>query len=274
MIELRNVCKGFGGRRVLDGVSFDVGDKEFVSIVGPSGCGKTTLLRIIAGLASPDSGSVLVEGEPPERAREKKAFGLVPQNDCLLPWRNVAENVGLPLEIILDGAFRKERISELLELVELGAFGESYPHELSRGMRERVAIARALSFEPKILLMDEPFASLDALLRERMNLELLRVLRHENGTASSIVFVTHSLREAVFLSDRVIVLSPRPATVAGSERIRLPERRTIELRDCETVSQTVRRLKKSFFSCGKKTLEKDESINSQYDENFIGGRAQ
>jgi NitT/TauT family transport system ATP-binding protein len=260
-ITVSNVSKSFGNLEVLKDVSFEIRDKEFVSIVGPSGCGKTTLLKIISGLISPDCGQVRIKGEAPELACAKRSIGFIFQNTHLLPWRNVKENIRLPLEIISKNPEKEEeRIGKLLRFMGLEKFEKYYPGELSRGMRKRVSIARALSFEPEFLLMDEPFAPLDELLRERMNLELLRILRHERSMVSSIIFVTHSLREAVFLSDRVIVLSALPATMVKDMPIHLPKKRGIELRESEVVSHSVRRLRKLIM---EDVLQRDSDMSGK-----------
>ena len=209
----------------LAGVSFRVAPGEFLCIVGPSGCGKTTLLRILGGLAKPTGGSVYLEGEPLTAPRRR--IGFVFQKAALLPWRTVLENVTLPLEIQgVEAAEARRRAEELLELVRLRGFEGAYPHELSGGMEQRVAIARALIHDPAILLLDEPFGALDALTRERMNLELLRIWRAKRKT---VVMVTHSIQEAIFLADRVLVMSPRPGRIEASFPIPLPRPRRLEM---------------------------------------------
>ena len=209
----------------LGGVSFRVAPGEFLCIVGPSGCGKTTLLRILGGLARPTGGSVYLEGEPLTAPRRR--IGFVFQKAALLPWRTVLENVTLPLEIQgVEAAEARRRAEELLELVRLQGFEGAYPHELSGGMEQRVAIARALVHDPAILLLDEPFGALDALTRERMNLELLRIWRAKRKT---VVMVTHSIQEAIFLADRVLVMSPRPGRIEASFPVPLPRPRRLEM---------------------------------------------
>ena len=209
----------------LAGVSFRVAPGEFLCIVGPSGCGKTTLLRILGGLAKPTGGSVYLEGEPLTAPRRR--IGFVFQKAALLPWRTVLENVTLPLEIQgVEAAEARRRAEELLELVRLAGFEGAYPHELSGGMEQRVAIARALIHDPAILLLDEPFGALDALTRERMNLELLRIWRAKRKT---VVMVTHSIQEAIFLADRVLVMSPRPGRIEASFPVPLPRPRRLEM---------------------------------------------
>ncbi|WP_290899587.1 ABC transporter ATP-binding protein [Ferroglobus sp.] len=208
-LEIRNVKKSFGNLKVLDGVSFEVEKGEFACIVGESGCGKTTLLKIVAGLVKADEGEVLYDGK--ELKTEDIAF--VFQDDRLLPWRTALENVMFSLEMRmreLDKKRREEIARSFLELAGLKGFEDYYPHQLSGGMRQRVGICRALAVNPKVLLMDEPFASLDAQTRNRMQLELLKIWEKRRKT---ILFVTHSVDEAVFLADKVVILSPRPAKV-------------------------------------------------------------
>ncbi len=224
-ISLQDVGMRYGGAggsavQALTGVSLDIAAGEFVSLIGPSGCGKTTLLRLIGDLMQPTGGKLLVQGKPASAARRNRDYGLVPQAPVLYDWRTVVKNVELPLEIMkVPPAERHERATGLLELVGLGEFGKHYPWQLSGGMQQRVSIARALSFKPSILLMDEPFGALDEMTRERLNAELLTVW-HE--TQTTIVFVTHSIAEAVFLSTRVVVMSPRPGRIAHIVPIDLP----------------------------------------------------
>ena len=182
-----------------------------MSLIGPSGCGKSTLLRVIGDLVSPSAGEVTVNGKPADRARRDRDYGMVFQAPVLFDWRTVEQNVALPLELMgYDAARRTARTREMLELVELGDFLGHHPYQLSGGMQQRVAIARALTFEPAILLMDEPFGALDEMTRERMNQEVLRIWEK---TGTTIVFVTHSIPEAVFLSSRVVVMSARPGRI-------------------------------------------------------------
>ena len=218
-----------GAVEALAGITFTVGEGELVALVGPSGCGKSTLLRIIAGLRSPTSGAVVVAGRPVHRPIPE--VGMVFQAPVLLKWRTIRDNVLLPAELSgLDRARYRRRAAELLELVGLGDFGDKLPHELSGGMQQRASICRALLLDPPLLLMDEPFGALDAMTRDEMNLELLRVWG-ESGTArKTIVFVTHSIPEAVLLADRVVVMTPRPGRVAEMFDVRLPRPRTMESR--------------------------------------------
>ncbi|MHB9153026.1 MAG: ABC transporter ATP-binding protein [Spirochaetales bacterium] len=229
LISLKNVKKTYrtGGTKLeaLGDVTFDVFPKEFVSIVGPSGCGKTTLLKIIAGLLPKSSGEIDVDRADFDISRE---VGFVFQKPLLLHWRKVIDNVLLPIEILnKDRKAMMERARSLLALVGLEGFEDRYPGELSGGMQQRVSIARALVHDPKLLLMDEPFGALDAITRERLNIELLRIWEE---TGKTILFVTHGINEAVFLSDRVIVLSARPSRMIESLDIKLPRPRLQEVR--------------------------------------------
>jgi NitT/TauT family transport system ATP-binding protein len=219
-LELKGVGKRFRTKRAdtqaLVGVDLTIRDGEFVSVIGRSGCGKTTLLRVLAGLVSPSDGEILVEGRSLWHGSTvdtsvMSALGVVFQEANLFPWYSVADNIALPLKLRGDGrAERRDRVAELAELVGLTGFEKAYPRELSGGMRQRVAIARALAIGPKLLLMDEPFGALDALTRERMNLEVQRIAL---TTGATVVFVTHDITEAVFLADRVVHLTPRPGRV-------------------------------------------------------------
>jgi len=214
-----------GELEALGSVSFDVFPGEFVTIVGPSGCGKTTLLKIVAGLLEKSGGHIDVDREQFDPARE---VGFVFQKALLLHWRRILDNVLLPVEILkMDRTEQRKNAEDLLDLVGLKGFERSYPKELSGGMQQRVSIARALIHNPKLLLMDEPFGALDALTRERMNLELLRIWQEARKT---VLFVTHGINEAVFLSDRVIVLSARPSRMIKALDIDLPRPRTLEVR--------------------------------------------
>lgn len=210
-----------GDLRALRQISLEVSSGEFVCLVGPSGCGKTTLLRILGGLLQAENGVVRIDGRILTQPRHE--IGFIFQDPTLMPWRTVLKNVTLPLEVRgTNGDQRKERALKLLGLVGLLGFENLYPHELSGGMQQRVAIARALIYDPSILLMDEPFGSLDAITRNQMNLELLRIW---HATGKTIVMVTHAIREAVFLADRVLVMSPRPGRIRGSVPIDLPRPR-------------------------------------------------
>ncbi len=233
VVEIRGVDKTFatasGGVVALQGIDLTIRAGEFVSLIGPSGCGKSTLLRIIGDLTGPSAGDVLVNGKPSHRARLDRDYGMVFQAPVLMDWRTVSRNVELPLEVMrYPKADRQARSKRLLDLVELGEFGDRYPWQLSGGMQQRVAIARAFAFDPALILMDEPFGALDEMTRERMNLELMRIWRE---TETTIVFVTHSIPEAVFLSTRVVVMSPRPGRVNRVVAVDLPQPRTFETRE-------------------------------------------
>lgn len=218
-----------GSVHALDDIDLAVTDGEFLSLIGPSGCGKSTMLRLIGDLLAPTTGSVEVRGKPARQARLDRDYGMVFQSSTLLDWRRVAANVELPLEIMgIDETAREQRAREMLALVDLAGFENSYPWQLSGGMRQRVSIARALAFEPSILLMDEPFGALDEMTRERMQMELLRI---QEQTGTTIVFVTHSIPEAAFLSDRVAVMSPRPGRITDVIDISLPKPRVFETRE-------------------------------------------
>jgi NitT/TauT family transport system ATP-binding protein len=230
----------------LDPVSFDVQEGEFVSIVGPSGCGKTSLLMIIAGLIRPSSGTVTINSRPIVAPNTK--LGIVFQQDVLLEWRTVLQNILLQGQLRgLDKTSMAIRARDLLALVGLEEFADKYPYELSGGMRQRVAICRALLHDPDLLLMDEPFGALDALTRDQLNQDLLRYRREKGKT---VVFVTHSISEAVFLSDRVLVMSPRPGHVADTLLIDLPSPRTLEIRETPRFGAHVGRIIRTFESVG------------------------
>ncbi len=211
---------------VLDGISLNIAQGEFVSIIGPSGCGKSTLLRLVGGLITAASGDVLIDGLPPAEARANRQLGFVFQDASLLAWRTVAENVRLPFDVNRAGANRRDAthaVDALLSLVGLDGYADYHPALLSGGMRQRVALARALAVGASVLLMDEPFAALDELTRADMHTELTRILSNEQKT---VVLVTHSVVEAVTLSDRVVVMSPRPARIVADVSIDLPRPRT------------------------------------------------
>jgi NitT/TauT family transport system ATP-binding protein len=235
VVDLRGVGKSFATEQAtitaLEGIDLTIRPGEFVSLIGPSGCGKSTLLRLIGDLTPPTTGTVAVNGKSARDARLNREYGMVFQAPVLMDWRNVQRNVELPLEILgMKKAERAKRAAAMLELVELGEFASSHPWQLSGGMQQRVAIARALSFDPKLLLMDEPFGALDEMTRERLNLELMRVWRQ---TGTTIVFVTHSIPEAVFLSTRVVVMSARPGRISRIVDVDLPQPRTVETRELD-----------------------------------------
>jgi NitT/TauT family transport system ATP-binding protein len=229
-VSIQGVSKQFrAGVTALSGIDLDVLPREFVSLIGPSGCGKSTLLRIIGDLIDPSDGIVEVNGKPAPQARRDHDYGIVFQEAVLYDWRTVAKNIALPLELLRwSREKRSQRVDEMLRLVELEGFEDHHPWQLSGGMQQRVAIARALSFDPALLLMDEPFGALDEMTRERLNMELLRIWE---ASGSTIVFVTHSIPEAVFLSTRVVVMSPRPGQIADIVEVDLPYPRTAETRE-------------------------------------------
>lgn len=213
----------------LSKVSLRVAEGEFVSLIGPSGCGKTTLLRIIADLEKPSAGAISVNGLKPEEARLKRHYGYVFQAPALYPWRTVERNIRLPLEIMgFSRAEQKARAARNIELVNLKGFEKKYPWQLSGGMQQRASIARALSFDPKLLLMDEPFGALDEIVRDGLNLQLLKLW---DETKKTVVFVTHSIPEAVFLSTRIIVMSPRPGRIIDVIDCDLPRGRSLDIRE-------------------------------------------
>jgi NitT/TauT family transport system ATP-binding protein len=231
VVSLRNVRKQFGqgGVVALEGIDLEVDAGELISLIGPSGCGKSTLLRIVGDLTDPSGGEVVVNGKPARKARIDRDYGIVFQDAVLYDWRTVAKNIALPLEMLgWDRKRRAERVAEMLELVELSGFAGHHPWQLSGGMQQRVAIARALSFDPALLLMDEPFGALDEMTRERLNMELLQIWEQAQST---ILFVTHSIAEAVFLSTRIVVMSPRPGRIADIVAVDLPRPRTVETRE-------------------------------------------
>ena len=211
----------------LSKINLDVAEGEFVSLIGPSGCGKTTLLRAIADLEKSSSGALTVNGMTPEQARLARAYGYVFQAPALYPWRTVERNVGLPLEIMgIDD--QAARIQRNLDLVNLTGFEKKFPWQLSGGMQQRVSIARALAFDPKLLLMDEPFGALDEIVRDKLNQQLLELWDH---TGKTVVFVTHSIPEAVFLSTKIVVMSPRPGRIIDVIETGLPRKRTLDFRE-------------------------------------------
>ena len=231
VVHINGLTKTFpkGNVTALQEIDLQIEAGEFVSLIGPSGCGKSTLLRVIGDLTGPSAGSVEVNGKSAHQARLDHDYGMVFQDSVLFDWRTVAKNVALPLEMLgWDRGKRKERVEKMLSLVELQGFGDHHPWQLSGGMQMRVAIARALSFEPALLLMDEPFGALDEMTRERLNIELLELWRRMGST---IVFVTHSISEAVFLSTRVVVMSPRPGRIAGVVDVDLPQPRSADTRE-------------------------------------------
>jgi NitT/TauT family transport system ATP-binding protein len=218
-----------GPVHALSDVSLTIGKGEFVSFIGPSGCGKTTFLRVIADLEQPTSGSISVNGMTPSQARQSRAYGYVFQAAALYPWRTIERNVALPLEIMgLSKAEQRERVARTLELVNLTGFEKKFPWQLSGGMQQRASIARALAFDADLLLMDEPFGALDEIVRDHLNEQLLELWARTNKT---ICFVTHSIPEAVYLSTKIVVMSPRPGRVSDVIESTLPAVRPLDIRE-------------------------------------------
>src|SRR5262245_10691549 len=232
-VDARGVSLTFetadGKVEALSNVDLKIAAGEFVSFIGPSGCGKTTLLRVIADLEQPTSGRVLINGVTPEEARRKRHYGYIFQAPALYPWRTVEKNVMLPLEVMgFPKAERRERARRYLDLVNLAGFARKFPWQLSGGMQQRVSIARALSFDPALLLMDEPFGALDEIVRDHLNEQLLRLW---DKTKKTVLFVTHSIPEAVFLSTSIVVMSPRPGRVIDVIPCDFPRDRALEIRE-------------------------------------------
>ncbi|HKS64398.1 MAG TPA: ABC transporter ATP-binding protein [Xanthobacteraceae bacterium] len=250
VIAIRHLSKVYGGRggnvTALSDIDCTIGDGEFMSIVGPSGCGKSTLLKILAGLLQRSGGEALLNGTPIDGPR--KDIGVVFQSPVLFPWRSVLGNVLLPVDVQQLGREKmQQRAFDLLKLVGLDGFEHRYPWELSGGMQQRVALVRALIHDPAILLMDEPFGALDALTREAMNVELQRIWMESRKT---VVFITHSTSEAVFLGDRVMVMTPRPGKVEDMLEIDLPRPRSLDVMTTEKFGTYVRRIRKSLNAGG------------------------
>ena len=267
VVSLQKISKRFerGNVLALSEIDLAVRPGEFVSLIGPSGCGKSTLLRIVGDLVAPSSGQVVVNGKSAEQARIDRDYGIVFQDAVLYDWRTVTKNIALPLEMLgWDRSRRAERVRELVELVELGGFEQHYPWQLSGGMQQRVSIARALSFDPALLLMDEPFGALDEMTRERLNMELLRIWE---ASGSTVVFVTHSIAEAVFLSTRVVVISPRPGRITGIVGIDLPQPRNADTREephfFELVTQVRDMLRAAGADSADAAAEEDELIAAE-----------
>jgi NitT/TauT family transport system ATP-binding protein len=235
VIDLSGVSLRFDTRdgpvQALSNINLTIGRGQFVSFIGPSGCGKTTLLRAVADLETPTSGTVRVNGMSPREARLNRAYGYVFQAPALYPWRTVARNIALPLEIMrFDRAEREARVARGLELVNLSGFGNKFPWQLSGGMQQRASIARALSFDPDLLLMDEPFGALDEIVRDMLNQQLLRLWE---VTGKTVLFVTHSIPEAVFLSTHIVVMSPRPGRVHDIIESNFRHDRQLEIRETQ-----------------------------------------
>jgi NitT/TauT family transport system ATP-binding protein len=249
-VSAKGISKTFGkgGVTALQDIDLEVGRGEFISLIGPSGCGKSTLLRVIGDLVEPSTGEILVNGKTAHRARLDRDYGIVFQAAVLYDWRTVTKNIALPLELLgWSRAKRAERVSEMLKLVELEGFEKHYPWQLSGGMQQRVSIARALSFSPALLLMDEPFGALDEMTRERLNAELLRIWAE---TGSTVIFVTHSISEAVYLSTRVVVMSPRPGRITSVIPIDLEQPRTFETREDPRFFELVTEVREALHAGG------------------------
>lgn len=248
LIEIKSVSKYYGaaeddGVLALQNVSLTVRTSEFLSIIGPSGCGKSTLLKLIGDLLAPSHGSISIHAHMPNEARRARECGIVFQSPTLMEWRNITRNIELPLEIMgTPRNEREQRTNELLDLIRLRDFASRYPHELSVGMQQQVAIARALAYRPSILLMDEPFGALDEMTRERLGRELLSLWER---TRVTIIFVTHSVSEAVFLSDRVAVFTPRPGRISRIIEIDLPRPRNTEMRESHEYITLLRQVRKA-----------------------------
>ena len=237
---------GDGEVQALANVDLDIAQDDFVSFIGPSGCGKTTLMRVIADLERPTAGTILVNGVTPEQARLERHYGYVFQAPALYPWRTIERNVALPLEIMgLGAAERRARVERYLALVNLAGFERKYPWQLSGGMQQRASIARALSFEPALLLMDEPFGALDEIVRDHLNEQLLRLW---NQTRKTVVFVTHSIPEAVFLSTKIVVMSPRPGRIIDIIACDFPRDRTLEFRETPEFIKIAQRVRSGLRS--------------------------
>jgi NitT/TauT family transport system ATP-binding protein len=245
-IEIRELTKHYASRAgavtALDQISFAVGEGEFVAVVGPSGCGKSTLLKILAGLLPTSSGEARLRGTP--IAGPRRDIGVVFQSPVLFPWRSVLDNVLLPVDVQRLGRDRYEKVAmDLLALVGLTGFEHRYPWELSGGMQQRVAITRALVHDPAMLLMDEPFGALDAMTREHMNLELQRIWLEKKKT---VLFITHSIPEAVFLGDRVLVMTPRPGRILEDVAVDLPRPRSLEVMNTPEFGRYARAIRAQF----------------------------
>jgi NitT/TauT family transport system ATP-binding protein len=266
IVRISGVDKVFDvdGRAVttaLQAIDLEIGRGEFVSLIGPSGCGKSTLLRLIGDLTAPTAGRVEVNGKTAHAARLGREYGMVFQAPVLFEWRTVEENVKLPLELLgMDRSQRDERAAAMIALVELGDFAKHHPYQLSGGMQQRVAIARALALEPSILLMDEPFGALDEMTRERMNAEVLRIWQR---TGTTIVFVTHSIPEAVFLSTRVVVMSARPGRITRVVEVPLPHPRIEETREDARYFRLVTEVREALRAGGGSSIDPAEASDER-----------
>ena len=260
VVTARGISKTFGkgGVTALQDIELEVGRGEFISLIGPSGCGKSTLLRVIGDLVEPTTGEILVNGKTAHRARLDRDYGIVFQAAVLYDWRTVAKNITLPLELLgWSRARRSERLAEMLRLVELDGFEKHYPWQLSGGMQQRVSIARALSFSPALLLMDEPFGALDEMTRERLNAELMRIWA---DTGSTVIFVTHSIAEAVYLSTRVVVMSARPGRIVSVIPIDLEQPRTFETREDPRFFELVTEVREALHAGGADEVVPEDEV--------------
>jgi NitT/TauT family transport system ATP-binding protein len=250
VISARNLDLTFqtddGAVHALKDVSLDVEQGDFISFIGPSGCGKTTFLRVMADLEQPTGGTITVNGTSPGEARMARAYGYVFQAAGLYPWRTIGGNIQLPLEIMgYDKADMAERVARVLELVELGGFEKKYPWQLSGGMQQRASIARALAFDADLLLMDEPFGALDEIVRDHLNEQLLHLW---DRTGKTIAFVTHSIPEAVYLSTKIVVMSPRPGRITDVIDSPLPKERPLDIRDTPEFLEVAHRVRQGLRS--------------------------
>ena len=244
-VDVRDVSLTFetadGKVDALSKVNLQISDGEFVSFIGPSGCGKTTILRVIADLQQPTSGSLLVNGMSAEQARLARAYGYVFQAPALFPWRTIEKNLKLPLEVMgFSDSEQRQRAARYLALVNLTGFERKFPWQLSGGMQQRVSIARALSFDPDLLLMDEPFGALDEIVRDHLNEQLLQLW---DKTEKTVLFVTHSIPEAVFLSTKIVVMSPRPGRIIDIIDCDFPRQRTLEIRETPEFLKVAQRVR-------------------------------
>lgn len=249
-IKIENLSMVYGDKKAgkevvaLQNINLDIKEGEFISLLGPSGCGKTTLLRIMADLLQPTSGTITVRDQSPREIRLQKKFGIVFQNPVLYDWRTVRRNVCMPMEFLgMKKSERTAQVTKMLDLVGLTSFGKKYPYELSGGMQQRVGIARALAIDPEILLMDEPFSALDEFTREKLHIDLLEIWKK---TKKTVVFVTHNISEAVFLSDRVVVLSPHPGRVSAVIDINIPRPRNSEVLQTQQFFDYITQIRNSF----------------------------
>ena len=230
-----------GPVHALKDVNLNITKGEFVSFIGPSGCGKTTFLRVMADLDQPTDGTITINGVSPKAARESRAYGYVFQSAGLYPWRTIGKNISLPLEIMgISKSEQKERVERVLKLVELEDFEKKFPWQLSGGMQQRASIARALAFDADILLMDEPFGALDEIVRDYLNEQLLKLW---HSTEKTICFVTHSIPEAVYLSTKIVVMSPRPGRIIDIIESDLPDKRPLEIRDTKEFIDIAQRVR-------------------------------